>query len=181
MNFLTLTRRDADVAIRPSREAGDALVGRRVSDVAYAIYRARRAPQALPRSDLAQADWVGFEESLAHLGVAKWMAANVGQERIVHRANTMLAIHGAVRAGLGIALLPCFMGDPDPAIERVQGTMAELSTPLWVLTHSDLRRVARIRTVLDFFAGALAARRAVLDGSSLAEANVRRPRKAIKG
>ncbi len=164
MQFLTLTRRDADVAIRPATDPGDSLVGRRVSRVAYAVYRRRGGRKARVAS-ANQAEWVGFEDSLAHIGAAKWMAVHVPAERIVHRGNSMLAVHAAVRSGIGVAPLPCFMGDEDPALARTGGLISELETPLWLLTHPDLRRVARVRTVLDFFAEELTRLRGVLEGS----------------
>jgi DNA-binding transcriptional LysR family regulator len=162
--FLTLTRRDADVAVRPAVDPGDTLVGRRVGTVAYAIYGLPRWFGADGAEVLPDADWVGLEESLAHLAAARWMQAHVGPGRIVQRANALSAILAAVRAGLGVAPLPCFIGDPFPELARTAGTLAELETPLWLLTHPDLRRVARIRAFLDFAAEAITARRAMLEG-----------------
>jgi DNA-binding transcriptional LysR family regulator len=162
--FLTLTRRDADVAVRPSADPGDALVGRRVGTIAYAIYGLPRWFSRAAADVSADADWVGFEESLAHLSAARWMETHVAPERIVQRANALSAILAGVRAGLGVAPLPCFFGDPVPGLARGPATLAELETPLWLLTHPDLRRVARIRAFLDFAAEAIAARRAVLEG-----------------
>jgi DNA-binding transcriptional LysR family regulator len=162
--FFTLTRRDADVAVRPATDPGDTLVGRRVGTVAYAIYGLPRWFADGGAEVAADADWVGLEESLAHLAAARWMQAHVAPERIVQRANALSAILAGVRAGLGLAPLPCFVGDPVPDLARTPGTLAELETPLWLLTHPDLRRVARIRAFLDFAAEAIAARRAVLAG-----------------
>jgi DNA-binding transcriptional LysR family regulator len=162
--FFTLTRRDADVAVRPAADPGDALVGRRVGTIAYAIYGLPRWFGDAGNEVSAAADWVGVEESLAHLAAARWITEHVAPERIVQRANALSAILAAVRTGLGVAPLPCFVGDAAPGLARTPGTLAELETPLWLLTHPDLRRVARIRAFVDFAAEAIAARRAVLAG-----------------
>jgi DNA-binding transcriptional LysR family regulator len=162
--FFTLTRRDADVALRPAADPGDTLVGRRVGTIAYAIYGLPRWFSEDAGEVSADADWVGVDESLAHLAAARWMAARVAPERIVQRANALSAILAAVRAGLGVAPLPCFVGDPVPELARTPATVAELATPLWLLTHPDLRRVARIRAFVDFAAEAITARRTMLDG-----------------
>jgi hypothetical protein len=63
-----------------------------------------------------------------------------------------------------VAALPCYLGDSDRALERVQPPLKELEVSLWLLTHPDLRRVARIRTVLNFLARAFAKRRDFIEG-----------------
>lgn len=156
--IFNLSRRDADVAIRPVSEPPDLLVGRRVATVAFAIYGApaylKKRPARLP---FAQHDWAGPDDSLAHLKPARWIESTLPQERIVYRASSLLALQYAARAGLGLAPLPCYMGDADPALRRAAAPMPEFETGLWLLTHPDLRRVARIRAFLDFMAPALAA------------------------
>jgi molybdate transport repressor ModE-like protein len=164
--FLTLTRRDADVALRPASQPGDALVGRKVAEAAFAVYgvKALAAQLNSKRSSLETLDWVGFDESIAHIGAAQWLAAHVPSERVVYRSNSILAIEEAARAGLGLALLPCYQGERAPNLVRVSETIPEAMTPIWLLTHRDLRRVARIRVFLDFMAEAIAHDRAALDG-----------------
>ena len=60
--------------------------------------------------------------------------------------------------------MPCYLGDLDPKLRRVHTPLAEMEVSLWLLTHPDLRRVARIRAVLDFLAQALAEHRPLLEG-----------------
>jgi DNA-binding transcriptional LysR family regulator len=163
--FFTLTKRDADVAIRPAARAPDALVGRRIAEIASALYAAPAycAGRADP-CDLGAQDWIAPDETLGHLGSAQWMRANVPPERIVCRSNSLLALAAAARAGLGVTPLPCFLADPDPELERVQAPLPEMASALWLLTHRDLRRVARVRAFLDFMAHDLARQRPLLEG-----------------
>jgi DNA-binding transcriptional LysR family regulator len=161
-SFLALRKRDADIAVRPARAAPDGLTGRQVATVATAFYA---APSCLDRSlPLAQHAWIGFEASLGHLRSAKWIDANVPRERIVHRADSLLAIAAAARAGMGVAALPCYLGDADPQLRRIAEPCRELDVPLWLLTHPDLKRVARIRAVLDFLAQRITEQRALIEG-----------------
>jgi DNA-binding transcriptional LysR family regulator len=163
--FLTLRQRDADVAVRPARTVPDTLVGRRVASVAVAPYA---APSYLARqpdgTDLAAQQWIGFEQSLSHLAAAQWIAAHVAQERVVYRADSVLAVAAAARAGMGVAALPCYLGDADPALQRLGTPFADMAVPLWLLTHPDLKRVARIRCVLDFLARHIAEQRDLIEG-----------------
>jgi DNA-binding transcriptional LysR family regulator len=163
--FFTLTKRDADVAIRPAASAPDGLVGRRIATVGTAVYAAPDYLARHPhRSDLRAHDWIGPDESLGHLGSARWMRAEVLPERIVYRANSLLALRAAARAGMGVAPLPCYLADPDLALRRVHPPLREMESALWLLTHPDLRRVARIRALLDFLSRWLIDQRQLIEG-----------------
>jgi DNA-binding transcriptional LysR family regulator len=165
-SFFTLTKRDADIAIRPAAEAPENLVGRRLATLASAPYAAPAyVARQSDQTELSAHEWIGFEDSLSHLASAKWVDANVANDRIVFRTNSLLALRAAARAGMGVAALPCYLGDPDPALRRVHPPLADMEVSLWLLTHPDLRRVARIRTVIDFVAERLVEQRALIDGS----------------
>jgi DNA-binding transcriptional LysR family regulator len=164
-SFFALTKRDADIAIRPAAAAPENLVGRRLATLATAPYA---APVYLTRqadpTELSAYEWIGFDDSLSHLGSARWVDANVANDRIVCRANSVLALRAAARAGMGVAALPCYLGDVDSALRRVHLPLADMEASLWLLTHPDLRRVARIRTVLDYVADRLIEQRALIEG-----------------
>lgn len=162
-NFFTLTRRDADIALRPAGAAPDGLVARRLGAVATAVYVAARYRE-IHRGDPLTLDWLAPDDSLSHLGSARWITDRVAPERIVHRANSLLALAAAARAGIGLAPLPCVIADPDPDLVRVMPPLPEMATSLWLLTHPDLRRTARVRAVLDALADYLKTRRALLAG-----------------
>lgn len=162
--FFTLTKREADIALRPAAAAPDRLVGRRLATVATAPYASCAYLKRSGRKPLAEYDWLGFEDSLDHLRSARWVSANLPKERIVLRADSLLALRSAVQAGLGVAALPCYLADPVPELRRVKAPLPDMEGSLWLLTHPDLRRVARVRTVLDFMAGALSRQRALIEG-----------------
>jgi DNA-binding transcriptional LysR family regulator len=162
--FVPLTKREADIALRPAAAAPEGLVGRRLAGVATAIYA---APDYLARhrgKPLTALDWIGFEESLAHLRSARWISANIESERIVFRANSLSALRSAVAAGLGVAALPCYFADLVPALHRIAEPLPEMETSLWLLTHPGLRRVRRVRFVLDAIVDHVARRRALIEG-----------------
>ncbi|WP_284569063.1 LysR substrate-binding domain-containing protein [Xanthomonas graminis] len=77
----------------------------------------------------------------------------------------------AARAGAGVAGLPCFPGDADPALLRLEHAASAFSRDFWLVVHRDLRRAAPVRTVLDFVAAAVAA----TAGLGLATSVVRQP------
>jgi DNA-binding transcriptional LysR family regulator len=162
--FFTLTRRDADVAIRPAVEAPEGLVARRIGSVGTALYASAAYLAGRRDTPLALHDWLAPDESLAHLSSARWLQAHVTPERIVASGNSLLFLRAAARAGLGVAPLPCYLGDADSSLQRVSAPIPEIAASLWLITHPDLRRVARVRALLDFAADFLRTRRAAFKG-----------------
>lgn len=158
--FLNLGKRDADIALRPTNTPPETLIGRRVSGIATAIYR--HVDADAPAAALSRCRWIAPDDSLAHLASARWLRDLAPPVAI--RANTMSGMLDAARAGMGLAVLPCFLGDPEPALRRVRDPVAEFETGLWALTHRDLRQTARIRAFLDAMAPIATGLRPLLEG-----------------
>ena len=162
---VNLSRRQADVAIRPTVAPPEQLVARRICKIGFQIYG---APSYLAlhagAGSLGDHTWLGFDDSLAHIEAAKWMRTALPDCAPVLCSNNMLGLMGAAKAGLGLAVLACFMGDTSPDLERVPGLPPSVHSELWLLTHEDLRRTARIRAFLDFMGDALSAEREQLEG-----------------
>lgn len=164
--FLSLSKRDADVALRPTASPPDNLVGRRITDIATAIYAAPRYLAGAPPTEALECqDWIAPDDSLAHLASARWLQQRLPDVHPVMRCNNVTSLLALARAGAGLAPLPCFLGDADPHLVRVHGPLPELSVGLWLLTHWDLRHVARIRALLDHLHAELSVRQSRFSGT----------------
>lgn len=161
---LNLTKRDADIAIRPARHLPTPLIGHHISDIAFAVYGADRYLGDCSHEDLKDHVWLGGDELLANSPVASWMHEHVSDVRIAFRADSFVALSHAVQAGLGVAALPCCLGDRMPGLKRIFGPVQGLSTRLWLLTHRDLSGAARIRAFMVHMQEALSTERACLEG-----------------
>ncbi len=165
--FLDLTRHDADVALRPTNDPPETLIGRRLARIATAVYGAEAYLAARPgAAALSDHDWIAPDESLSHLAAARWLRRRVPRAAGGYRVNTLMAALAAAKAGLGLAALPCYLGDDEPSLRRVTPPLDELDSALWLLTHEDLRQVARVRAFLDAMAEALARDKRRLEGSA---------------
>jgi DNA-binding transcriptional LysR family regulator len=161
-----LTRREAEIAIRPTPEPPEILVGRRIADIAHAIYGSRAYLSRHDKKELSAHDWIALDDALASTVIGRWIHENLRAAHITCRVDALPALRDAALAGLGLALLPCYLGDPAPGLCRLaQKTMTEPRSALWLLTHDDLRRTARIRATLDFLAKAFASERALFEGT----------------
>jgi len=164
VGYLDLAQREADVALRIATEPPPDLVGRRAALVGAAIYGSKRYLAGRPTKELSRLDWVGWQAG-STMAFARWMAENVPKARVAVRVDSSWALRDAVDAELGVALLPCALGDAKPNWRRLK-LLPEMRVPLWVLTHRDLRATARVRVLRDFLFEAIARERALYEGRS---------------
>jgi DNA-binding transcriptional LysR family regulator len=160
--YLDLAQREADVALRIASAPPPDLVGRRVAGVACALYASERYLRGRPAQKLERLDWVGWPET-SEMAFARWMRERQPKARIALRVDRSWAARDAVDAGVGVALLPCAIGDPRPGWRRLR-LVPEVSAPLWILTHRDLRATARVRVLRDTLWEALSAERDLYEG-----------------
>ncbi len=154
--FLSLTKREADVAVRGSNRPPENLVGRRVGDIQTALYASKGYLKEVGRhaghDDHA---WVAPDEGLSHLEQAKWLAKNVDPTRIALRVDSLVGMVDAVQSGIGVGLLLCPLADARPELVQLAPPEPALNTRIWILTHPDLKQVARIRAFTQFLFDAL--------------------------
>jgi DNA-binding transcriptional LysR family regulator len=147
---LSLSRREADMAIRLGRPRDVGLVARKLADISYAFYGQRGPGRRSTTVAFAKDDFVSYEESLSHVPQERWLHRVAPNRHVRFRTNTLNGLQAAARAGLGLALLPCFVGDQDPQLRRFHCAEASPTRELFVLVHPELRRSPRVRVVLDF-------------------------------
>ncbi|MCZ2498952.1 LysR family transcriptional regulator [Xylophilus sp. Kf1] len=150
-NTLNLTRREADVAVRASSHPPENLVGRRLGRVQTALYASRDYLATLaPGATAADYRWVALDDSLAHLLSAKWIRQHVDPSRVVMQLDSIGGLIDAVACGTGVGLLLCPVADLRPELVRLAPPDPALDWGLWLLTHPDLKQVARVRAFTDF-------------------------------
>jgi len=165
-SMVDLSRRKADVAIRMNNNPPENLFGKRLFPYYNAIYA---SPDYLARHDLygapEKARWIGWDGSFETF---PWWTAETRFSRVpVHGNFPALDMQAAmVRAGAGIAILPCFIGDRDPGLVRVTDDPPVPFRDIWILTHSDLRRTTRIRAFMKFAEDVINENRALLTGDA---------------
>ncbi|MCV2351517.1 LysR family transcriptional regulator [Paucibacter sp. Y2R2-4] len=152
-NLVDMSRRDADVALRMNRVVPEHLVGRQVGEVRMRVYALRGAPglpqTVQPVEDLcAHYPWIGFDRERRSRFFDRWMLDHVADERIVMRIDLLHPAVAMARTGVALALLPTLIEGHEPDLLPVSEVLNEVSTPVWLLTHPDLRQTARVRAFL---------------------------------
>ena len=139
--YISLPRREADVAIRLTNTPGDTLIGQRLATVTSAIYGSRAYLDNL-RARGEPPEWLGIECCGFHRAWTRDAAGK--QDHRFYSDDTLLTL-SALKQDLGLAYLPCFLGDPDPALERYASPDPRHNLGLWLLYHPDLRHNARVQ------------------------------------
>lgn len=172
---LSLSRREADIALRPIRPKEGDLWGRKLSAVAWALYAAPAYLEANggPLSNVDGVDrhaLIGWEETTSGIEAADWLLRAGPPEAFVYRTNSLVNQLVAARAGIGVALLPCYLGDGEPGVTRaLPEPIRELEGELWIVTHADLKGTARVRAFFDVVGDGLARQRELFEGGSVWE------------
>jgi len=159
----TWARLEADVALRLSTNVAEHLVGRQLGMThcrAYALRGAADLPQApQPLATLLRdAPWVAFERDATSRVYDRWMRTQLAQAQVRVRVDIFNAVAAMLRTGIGIGVLPTFMETSHPELVAVSEVIPELSVPVWMLTHPDLRQTARVRAFMQHVGDALSER-----------------------
>lgn len=157
------SRRQADVALRISSTVAEHLVGRPLGNAPCKVYALRGAAE-LPQSVqplgalLKDAPWVAFERDAASRVYDRWMRQHLEQARVRVRVDIFNAAAAMLRTGIGVGVLPCFMEPSHPELVAVSEVIPEMTVPVWMLTHPDLRDTARVRVFMQHVGDAIAER-----------------------
>jgi DNA-binding transcriptional LysR family regulator len=160
-----LSRREADLLIRDQVPDLASIVTRKLGRVAYAVYgRPALLAARCTREALRRAPWCGFDDDHNYMPGQSWLLALLEGARPAVRVNNWLVLQQAVRAGAGLAVLPCYLGDGDPALRRFGPLLAEVAADQWLLVHRDLRDLPRVRAVMDALIRLFQEERATIEG-----------------
>lgn len=139
----SLRRREADLAIRATDQPDETLFGRRLGRMEYAIYG---LPEVCAQPN---PPWVMWDERAGATGT--WdLARQVGDPlQVAIRVDDFPSLLAATRSGMGVTLLPVVLGTTVPGLVPF-GTVPQPAAGIdvWVLTHPDLRRSARVRALM---------------------------------
>jgi DNA-binding transcriptional LysR family regulator len=162
---LNLSKRDADIALRAVYPGSEHEGGTRLTDIAWAVYGpSRLATRPFdPLTEGCQHDWIAFADTVSIVKAMKWLKDHVPDERIVCKVNTLVGLAEAAAAGMGLALIPCFVGDGVPGLARLSAAIPELAGELWLVAHPDLRNSVKIRAFMDYCVAEIACRRDIIE------------------
>ena len=157
---VSLPEREADIAIRLTNTPPDTLIGKRLATVASTIYGGRKYLEQINETGEAP-KWLGAECCNFH---RSWTKKQCGNAEHSFSVDDTLLTKAALAEDLGIAYLPCFMGDSDPKLARYCDPDPDLDLGLWLLFHPDLKRTARVLAFRDHMTKSIESQRPLFEG-----------------
>ena len=152
---------DPYVALRLSRQVPEHWVGRTLGTAQYKVY-VKRGASGLPQRKqplaalLAKAPWIAFEREGTANRFGRWMQQHIPSEQVRLRVDMFNSMVMMLCTGLAIGVLPTFVAASEPDLMPISAAIDDLATPLWILTHPDLRRTARVQAFMKLVGDAVA-------------------------
>ncbi|MDF7759730.1 LysR family transcriptional regulator [Kosakonia cowanii] len=159
VNTVSVVRNDADIALRLVRPEQNTLKIRKAGVMASAVYATEsylRTHPAPPDAPLRGRRFITWDSTFSHLPAARWFDEQVADKTSMLATTSLVTQLSAVNAGLGLAVLPCFIAAQQPSLVEVIPSGQVLSEDLWLVTHADLIASARIKAVAEFLMTLLA-------------------------
>jgi len=151
---LSLSKREADIAITLSAPREGRLLSRKLIDYRLGLYAAARYLDARSpikaRSDLRGHRFVGYIEELLYAPELDYMAAPDVEISVGLKSSNLIAQLRATLAGAGLCILPKFIACEEPGLVRVLPDQVSLTRSLWLITHADLQALARVKATTQF-------------------------------
>ena len=169
-HFLDIAKGEADVAIRAGIPSETTLVGRKIADVPWALYCSRhyvdRHGRVERAEDLDRHAIIEFDGGIRDHHAARWLRSVAPNAKVVARSNTVPGLVMTVRSGAGLAPLPMPLAGGEPDLVCMLGPLPGLYSPIYLLTHPDLRSTPRIAAFFDFVVDEIDRIRAVLTATA---------------
>jgi DNA-binding transcriptional LysR family regulator len=149
----SLTRRDADIAVRATRRPPQHLVGRHVGPIRVALFAARKgAPRRFDAAIAGKLDWIAPDDALPEHPSVVWRKKHFPKVSPRYRVNSILTVAEMVALGMGVGLLPMFLAKQRNDLVALTQVLDECQTELWLLTHTESRHLRRVSTVFSHLA-----------------------------
>lgn len=145
----SLSRRQADVALRWSNRPEPHLLGRKLVRVDYALYGAQcLVARVGRRAALKKFPWIAWDPGSGARVTDAWVQKEVPEARVLCRYDSALAMHAAVKSGAAVAFMPCAYAERTEGLVRLRPVEKSFSYDIWSLTHPDLANTARVRAFM---------------------------------
>lgn len=146
--FLSLSRREADLAFRISPFKEPDVVSRKLLHMQYGVYARKGTKQPAP-GDGRNVSLITLETGFTGMPDDSWLQTILPKAHVVFRSNSRDVQARMCEQGIGISVLPVVLGDKLVGVKRLDLGKEPPGRDTWVGYHRDLRRVARLRALLD--------------------------------
>lgn len=157
--LVDLGSREADIALRISPKPPEHLIGREIVSVAHGVYASEGylKQQNLPHQLVL---WLHDKT------MPEWVTRHFPNGNIVARTSDVMTMLDTVKNHLGLARMPCYVGDAEPSLRRLDLALTPSDWGVWILSHKDLRSTARVRACREFLVDIIGQQRTLIAGTN---------------
>jgi DNA-binding transcriptional LysR family regulator len=145
-HFVSLSRLEADLALRLSPPIEDTDIVKKVGKMQFALYAQRDYSNAL---DEQKWEFVGYTDRQGDFAHKRWLYEVIGSRRVACEVTDLSHQYEAACTGVGVAGLPCFIGDRDNRLVKLDNNLPMLCLDIWVAMHPDRRNDTVVRKTAD--------------------------------
>lgn len=156
--LVDLARLDADLALRMTPTPPENLIGRELVKINHGLY----ASESLLKRFTKKLPTILFTTELSP---PPWMKKHFSDSLVAYRIDDVGSMAVAAAQGHGVVKLPCFIGDTQPGLVRLDYELEKSKWGIWLLNHVDLRTTARVRACKEFLQQVVEESRGFFEGS----------------
>ncbi len=165
-----ISRNEAEIAIAVERPKSTSMIVNKLTDYKLQLYANKHHAKALKKikhvSELAEQSWVGYVDNLLftqELAYLKDLSENIIP---TFQSTSIISQYNAIKSGLGVGILPCFLADKDPELVKILPEQITISRSFWLVTHPEIKRLSRVETVWQYLKHLAASQQGLLNPSS---------------
>ncbi|MDB5805607.1 MAG: LysR family transcriptional regulator [Betaproteobacteria bacterium] len=144
----SLTRRDADIAVRATKRPPQHLVGKMVGPIRVALFTAKKGKvKRYADVQAGKAAWIAPDDALPEHPSVVWRKRHFPKTVPAFRVNSILTVMELVALGLGVGVLPLFLAQGHAGLMQLTEALDDAQTDLWLLTHPESRHLRRVSAV----------------------------------
>ncbi|WP_439531371.1 LysR family transcriptional regulator [Marinobacter adhaerens] len=149
-----LSHREADLTLRPENKPQATLEGERIASIESAVYGSARYCRRHREMDVENRPegclWIIPDETFSHLATGRWYRKQLKNVTSFIRCNSLQSMHALAKAGAGLAVLPCYLGESTRELRRLSDPLEGESVDLWLHVNQDTQQMARVRIVMEY-------------------------------
>jgi DNA-binding transcriptional LysR family regulator len=165
-----LSHREADLTLRPENKPQATLEGERIAAIESAVYGSARYCRRHRDMDIENHPegclWILPDETFSHLATGRWYRKHLKNVTSLIRCNSLQSMLALAKAGAGLAVLPCYLGEGTRELRRLSDPLEGESVDLWLHVNQDTQHMARVRIVMEYLVERLQALEPQLEISS---------------
>jgi DNA-binding transcriptional LysR family regulator len=157
--YVKISRNEADIAIAVERPKSTSMIVSKLCDYKLQLYvhqdyLDRNLEQSITLDNLADQKWVTYVDNLLftdQLSYTKELNRYLDGELKAHFSSTsIISQYFAIKSGLGIGILPCFLADQDKSLIKLHSQEISISRSFWLVTHPESKRLSHVNTVWQY-------------------------------